>query len=1186
MEMRQWIHATPLYLLADHPLTLQVILPDEAPWKPQVSLIYTVAGSAYGEVYKVAMRAVDSYASPTGGFVVYAYTIPQKHMRGSEITYHFSVDGQDGDEYVLELQRLPKLPPLTVTEIVSWNGFLCKYIEVENLTDKKLDLFDYELLMQLDSGTLGRNPLADRRGVNVIPPHGIAAVRFIDPAVLAADGPHPDTLAVLDRFAVQNPDSCGNLAARDIRLFHATTAESGADGTYRFKKGCFDLYQKYYGRVLYLVPRGGKVSDGLFTMEICRTKERRDVRCSYAQHWCFDLFEPGKGVIANSLAPVTPGFLAVTQTPVDTAETTVPTILPLAPTARLYLSEGDAAIRFTAFGGGVTGDATVYVLEDGEYRPRRAKRQQDGTFLVKIPYARLSRMQGKLRYYIEVRGSLFAARLGSDREPLSVALTDNRGPDVMSRYPAIGEVLENDFMPEISVRYYDVSGVDRKNSQIHLDGLNVSDKASFTAEGVIYRPEKRLTPGRHIVELSLRDKLGNHSYEKYEFEISDGKELKLFCGQVHAHTADSDGAGTPLEAIKHARYVSHMDFFAVTDHTHYMEERDYARQRALADKQNVPGEFAMLYGFEMTWNDTNGYFGHTNLLGADWINLYPANTDMATYYRQVAADPQAIAMFNHPDDVWGNADELAWHGEEIAKRYCLAEINGARYDAYYALALSRGWRVAPLYNEDNHARGWGDSGAMGYVLAPSLTRENVMNAMRRRRTYSTTDRTMKVFYRVNGAWLGAVLDNPDKLTVEVDITTEREEGIGKIELMTEDNIVMATVDAGALTTFSWSVEINPDFDYYYLRITSDDAYTVTAPVFITGRDLLNVKRMTYGVADSGEYPHVVTATVKNESDKAMLDVEVDLYLTSPHAFALRTLAPFETVHLGKLAPGEMRTVTRRLPELVGRHRVTAIVAGLLGKQRYADISYVLISPITITKLMPLTASVKKGTRVIENPYPYIELYNPTARTLSLANYRLLHWHTIGSRPDDAHTVALDDVTVPPASTLVIWVRPQGAGLTAADFNAHYGTKLLEGEDLLITEVPLLLSDEKGKRLDLMQGDEVMSRVTYGYYCTHQTDVVMDTPIYYRHGPDMTATERVLTLKAGEQDSAPGRVIPGQIPKIMKGLPRPSEAMEAERSAERERVITRLTKASLVPFRAASFVANAVSAVKGLFDTKE
>ncbi|MBQ3063839.1 MAG: CehA/McbA family metallohydrolase [Clostridia bacterium] len=1186
MEKRQWIHTPPTYLLAERALTLQVILPDEAPRKPQVSLIYTVKGSAYGEVYKVAMHAAHTYAAPTGGFVVYACEIPAKHMRGTEIHYHFSVDGSDGEEYEYPLQKLPKLPPLVVTEIVAWAGMLCKYIELANLTDKRLDLFDYELLMQRDSGEFGRNPLADRRGVNVIPPHGVAAVRFIDPAVLAADGKTPDTLAVLDRFAEQYPTACGNLPTRDIRLFHATTAEMGADGQAHFKKDCFDLYQKYYGRVLGLVPRGGKLSDAFFEMEISRTKERRDIRCDAAQQWRFDLFAAKKGIITTNLAPLTPGFLSAAQTLVDTRETAVPAILPIAPEGKHYLSEGDLTLHFAAFGGGVAGEATVYLLEEGSYKPRQAKLQQDGTFRAKIRYEKLSCMQGKLRYYIEVRGSLFTARLGSPEEPLTVTLTDNRGPDVTARYPAIGEVLENDFTPEIRISYYDVSGVDRKTSQIHLDGINVSEGAIFTAEGVTYRPQKKLALGKHMVELSLRDKLGNRSYEKYEFEISDGKELKLFCGQVHAHTAESDGAGTPTEAIRHARHVARMDYFAVTDHTHYMEEVDYRRQRRIADKYNAPGEFVTLYGFEMTWNNANGYFGHTNLLGTDWINLYPMSTDLAAYYRQVAADPKAIAMFNHPDDLWGNMNELAWQGEEIAERYCLAEINGARYDAYYALALSRGWRVAPLYNEDNHARDWGDSGAMGYVLAPSLTRENVMNAMRRRRTYSTTDRSMKVYYRVNGVWLGTVLDNPEKLLVEVDITTAREEGIGKIELMTEDNIVMATVDAGALTSFSWSVEINPDFDYYYLRITGDDAYTVTAPVFVTGRDLLNVKRMTYGVADSGEYPHVVTATVKNESDKPMLDVEIDLYLTAPTGFALRTLAPFETVHLGKLAPGEQRTVTRRLPELAGRHRVTAVVAGLLGKQRYADISYVLISPICITKLMPLTSPVKKGARTVANPYPYIELYNPTARTLKLDGYRLAHWHTIGSYPDAAHTLPLDGVTVPPASTLTVWVRPQGAGLTAADFNAHYGTKLLEGEDLLITEVPLLLPDQNGKRLDLLQGEELLSRVTYGYYCTHKTDVVADVPLYYRHGPDMTATERLLTPKAGEGGNAPGRVISGQIPKIMKGLPRPSEALEAERSAERERVITRLTKASLVPFRAASFVATAVSAVKGLFDTKE
>ena len=278
MDTRQWIHARPSYLFAGHALTLQLILPDEAPRKPEVSLIYTVEGSAYGEVYKATMRAVDSYASPTGGFVVYAHTVPAKQMRGKKITYHFAVDGCDGEEYEIPLQAMPKLPPLTVTEIVAWNGYLCKYIEVANLTAKRLDLYDYELLMLRDNGELGRNPLADRRGVNVIPPHGVAAVRFIDPAVLAADGNTPDLLAVLDRFATQNPDSCGNLAGRDVRLFHATVAEVSADGECRFKKDCFDLYQKQCGRTLYLVPRGKKVTDAFFEMEIGRIKGRRDLR--------------------------------------------------------------------------------------------------------------------------------------------------------------------------------------------------------------------------------------------------------------------------------------------------------------------------------------------------------------------------------------------------------------------------------------------------------------------------------------------------------------------------------------------------------------------------------------------------------------------------------------------------------------------------------------------------------------------------------------------------------------------------------------------------------------------------------------------------------------------------------------------------------------------------------------------
>ena len=88
---------------------------------------------------------------------------------------------------------------------------------------------------------------------------------------------------------------------------------------------------------------------------------------------------------------------------------------------------------------------------------------------------------------------------------------------------------------------------------------------------------------------------------------------------------------------------------------------------------------------------------------------------------------------------------------------------------------------------------------MGFVLAPALTRENILDGMRRRRTYTTNDRTIQVRYRVNGAWLGSVLQDPEKLDVEVEVTTENEAGIGKLELLTEDSIVAAVVEACALT---------------------------------------------------------------------------------------------------------------------------------------------------------------------------------------------------------------------------------------------------------------------------------------------------------------------------------------------------------------------------------------------------
>ncbi len=1181
--MYKLLHAPATFALRHLPQTLQLAVFDD---DAAVRTIELCLVRVTGDTYKKRMLPTDGFVSEAGSYSIYSATLSPDLLSGEALSYFFVLDGEAGEKYSVPLYDAGKMPPLTISEMSSWGGDFGKYIELVNLTADPLDLYDFELLKVEDSGKRGRNPLSDAQGVNVLPPFGRAALRFFDPQFLGK-GLSPEVEVAYAALAAQYPASCADIAEQAPLFFSATTAQMGEDGQYAFLPECFDLYGKYTPRTLYLVPRGENEEKALFSAELSKSEARRDVRHLHAQLWHFDPRAPRVGVLQSNFVEPTPGFLHPAEAAVSLADHTVPSILPIKPESRVFLSEGALSIAFAVVATAPQCRAAVYVRQGEEFVAYESQMNEKGLYEVTVSEDVLSRMHGKLDYYIEATGGLYTARLGSVKAPLSVCLTDNAGPRLLSLYPAPHAALENEFQPQIRACYYDISGVNTRISTLCLDGLSVTENAVFEADALTYTPTAPLSLGTHVIELTLRDMLGNRSYYKSEFVITDGSDLQLFCGQVHCHTAESDGFGTPEEAIRFAREESKLDFFAVTDHTHYMEGADYDRQRRLADKENKPLEFACLYGFEMTWNSSNGFFGHTNLLGTDWITLSPKHTDMYEYYARVAADENAVAMFNHPDELWGNANEFEWRGDEIADRYCLAEINGAHYDPYYALALSKGWRVAPLYNEDNHDTSWGASGAVGYVLAHSLTRENVLDAFRRRRTYSTTDRTMKISYKVNDAWLGAVIEAPEKLLVEIEVTTEKESGIGRLAIVAEDNIEVAAVDAGALASFSWQVELASDFDYYYLRITNGEDYTVTAPVFVEGRNKLNITRMNYGVSEDASDPHVVTATVKNESDKTITDVTVDLYLSDYDGFLLRHLTPFESVHIGKLAAGEAHTVSRRLPDVCCRRRVSAVLSGVQGKVRYADTAYVMISPVSITKILPLSSPIEKDGVLVENPFAYAELYNHTEKPLELNGYSLRLWSSIGqSKPFLQNTLPLDGVKVAPHSTLVVWMRPAGSALTAENFNARFGTALVEGENLLITEKEILSPVPLARRLDIFEREHILTRVAYGYFCSHERDVEVDVPCLYAFAPHMTVQQKRISQKKIEMLPLPGELLTAQIPKTLKGLCRRREILEADRAKTKKQVVTKLTKAPLVPLRAASLLANAVSAFKGILSEKE
>ena len=774
--MSEFFHSVPQFAFRQMPLVLQCVLADEESAFFDLSLCYEVAG----ERISLRMLPHDGFVEE-GSYSVYEVTVPAEHVVGERFCYTFELEGGVGECYALPLYDLPALPPFLITEHASEMRWDANYYELCNPTTECVDLFDYEVVLEEKGVLTGRNTLADLAGENLLQGGEVAVLRFLDADRMNRFGSaEEDLVDLLKSLSICFPVQCEDLPAHPPRILFSTLATKTEEGWVR-TPGTFAISQNGPHR-LHIVRKGEGIEHSLYRMEVNLDGNSFDVPARLTSLWNLDFRAPDKGYRFATQRPATPGFADEGQAFPFVGDHTVPAVLPLSPKGTLYLSEGDCAIRFATFTkGGCT--PTVFVCTADGVQAYAATMTDEGVWQAVIPYDLLCAQGAELRYYIEARGGMYSASLGSESSPLSCRIVDNAGPAIHALYPAQGEAVEEE-RPTICVRYSDPSGVDAEASALCLDGWNVSEDVEWSADGLTYRPNKPLLMGEHVLEITLRDTLGNRTYSRTAFVVHDGKELQLYRGEVHAHTNDSDGTGTPEQAMAYARDVGKVDYFAVTDHCCYLTLDDLKRQKAVADRYNEHGKFAALYGYEVSWGKESGFWGHMNVLGlGPWI-AHAANTPLPQLYEKLVKDKSAIAMFNHPCERWGNFGSFGHRNPEVDAQLCLAEIKRGDFDSEYALALSRGWHVAPVSNEDTHGTDWTTrTKATGVVLAHSLTRENVMDAFRRGRAYSTMDNTMRIRYRMNGEWLGARLQRPKKLTAEIEISTERDEGIGNLFLV-------------------------------------------------------------------------------------------------------------------------------------------------------------------------------------------------------------------------------------------------------------------------------------------------------------------------------------------------------------------------------------------------------------------
>jgi hypothetical protein len=126
--------------------------------------------------------------------------------------------------------------------------------------------------------------------------------------------------------------------------------------------------------------------------------------------------------------------------------------------------------------------------------------------------------------------------------------------------------------------------------------------------------------------------------------LPDG--FKAYWGHLHAHTTYSDGSGPPHYALTLARAAG-LHFYGITDHDWWLTQSEWNRTLTQTIDATAPGQFVALRGLE--WSHDS--LGHINIFNTSTLinNNDPPFSDLPNLYTWLAANPQVVAQFNHPD---------------------------------------------------------------------------------------------------------------------------------------------------------------------------------------------------------------------------------------------------------------------------------------------------------------------------------------------------------------------------------------------------------------------------------------------------------------------------------------------------------------------------------------------------------
>ena len=529
---------------------------------------------------------------------------------------------------------------------------------------------------------------------------------------------------------------------------------------------------------------------------------------------------------------------------------------------------------------------------------------ENGTYTVVIPAE-------------QVKGeSLTVTVSGTDTQGVAIngtaTITVKDEPVISNVMPENNSETGDEKKPVISAEIANAG----ENPTVTMTVNGEAVEAVYADGKVSYTPAADMADGRVNVTVIVTRADGKSSSKSWSFTVGEAT-YQLYFGQLHSHTAYSDGSGTLQAALNYVADLpesANVDFVAFTDHSNYFDTTSAANpEQALYDmslasessqeswntyKQTVAAfnasqsDIVAIAGFEMTWSGGPGHINTFNTPGIvsrnnTTLNNKTSDAGMKAYYALLSQPEGAnsLSQFNHPGSTFGTFSDFSYWDALIDSRICMVEVGngegqigaGGYYPSYeyYTMALDKGWHVAPTNNQDNHKGKWGNANdARDVILTDDFSEQGIYDAIRAMRMYATEDKNLELYYTVNGLQLGSSISEvPEKLDISVQVSDpDVTDSISKVEVIVNSGKVAYTWDDPAvLATGDLSCTLDPDYSYYYIRVTEDDGdLAVTAPVWVGETLKLGISSVECGTSTpvTGEELEITTTLFNSERSGA------------------------------------------------------------------------------------------------------------------------------------------------------------------------------------------------------------------------------------------------------------------------------------------------------------------------------